>query len=192
MEGKPKILGLVLALALLTASAAMAASVQQMNLDEMIDRAEYVFRANVLSAEEGSLVLPDGELPQVTYTLEVVDGFKNAAAGEVLEINMVGTLGDGTHRSGDTVRFSALPEMPNLEVGQEYLLMTTAPSSVGLSSPVGLGQSSFRIVEDAGLELAINTADNVGLFRGMRLQAPSSGAVPYDLLATEIRRSLAQ
>lgn len=191
MQGKPKVLGLALALVLLTATAAVASSVQQMNLDEMCDRAELVYRANVLSVEEGTVVLPGGELPQVTYTLEVVEGFKNAAAGDVLTLRMVGTLGEGTSVENGNVRFSALPEMPRLEVGQEYLLLTTAASSIGLSSPVGLGQSSFHIVESGGLDLALNTVDNVGLFRGMRLNAPASGAVPYDLLASEIRRNVA-
>ena len=35
--------------------------------------------------------------------------------------------------------------MPQLAVGRTYLVFTTQPSEIGLSTTVGLGQGAFRI-----------------------------------------------
>jgi len=56
---------------------------------------------------------------------------------------------------------------PDLQVGSDYVLFTTAPSAVGLSTTVGLSQGLFHIFNDAnGRELAANGLGNQGIFGG--------------------------
>jgi hypothetical protein len=77
---------------------------------------------------------------------------------------------------------SALPELPELGVGEDYVLFTTKPSAVGLSTTVGLGQGAFKLfVSEDGEELAANELNNAGLF---------NGPVTYTQLASAIRAEL--
>jgi hypothetical protein len=90
--------------------------------------------------------------------------------------------------------------------GQELLLLMNAPSSYGLSSPVGLEQGTFRIVRDAkGNAYARNGRNNANLFvgatqalgaRASRLKASAvsmmaanqPGQLPLDDLSSVIRQ----
>ncbi|HSG40426.1 MAG TPA: hypothetical protein VLE27_12370, partial [Thermoanaerobaculia bacterium] len=90
-----------------------------------------------------------------------------------------------------------VPELPRLQVGQDYLLLTTAPSAVGLSTTVGLGQGRFGLQGKPGQEVAVNDNRNLGLFRGMATAGAKSaeqpeGPVPYATLATIIRDIVSQ
>ena len=68
---------------------------------------------------------------------------------------MIGKL--KTAETSATVRqLSVLPELPRLQVGSDYLLITTPPSTIGLSITVGLGQGLFQLSGKPGQELAIN------------------------------------
>ena len=163
----------LLALLLLAASAPVAATtVLKMDLDDLADRADRIFRATVLAVEPGTVAVGGGELPTVTYRLRVDEAFKGEfdAAGKeaaVVEVTVVGSLKDSSYQQGDAARFSALPKAPRLERGGEYLLFTTAPSALGLSTTVGLGQGAFKIYLDADRqEMAVNELGNLGLFDG--------------------------
>jgi hypothetical protein len=60
--------------------------------------------------------------------------------------------------------------------GQQVLLLLTAPSQLGLSSPVGLEQGRFRIQRDAsGREVAINGHGNAGLLANVEQSAARKG-----------------
>lgn len=60
--------------------------------------------------------------------------------------------------------------------GQELLLLMNPPTSYGLSSPAGLGQGRFRILQDAsGERVAVNERGNQGLFRGLSATLKSQG-----------------
>jgi hypothetical protein len=87
---------------------------------------------------------------------------------------------------------SLFRDVPRLHSGKEYLLFLTAPSSVGLSAPVGLGQGAFGLVQQGKEKAAVNGVDNVGLFRGMRTAARFAGRGPinYSELASQIRAIL--
>jgi hypothetical protein len=78
----------------------------------------------------------------------------------------------------------------------EYVLFTTRPSSVGLSTTVGLGQGAFRIVDTGKNEEAVNAFNNVGLRRGLARSAvpslPESGPISYPQLAAAIRNVLSE
>jgi hypothetical protein len=178
------------------AAPAGAAMILKMNLAQLTNRADAIFRGEVLSAEPGKISIGGGTLPTVTYRLRVDEAFKGEFeakenASPEVEITMLGTL-KATARSGSQARLSSsLPEIPKLRVGESYVLFTTAPGASGLRSPVGLGQGSFRIYTAANkTELAVNELNNLGLFDGavsaQRAAQGSEGPVTYTRLATAI------
>ena len=180
------------ALALLAGQAMDAATVRQFNLEQMVDRADRIFRGTVLDAKEGTVHAGGGELPVVTYRIrvdEVLKGEVQEVKGQaVAEIRMIGKL--ESSRTATSRRLSTLPVLVRLEVGKGYLLLTTPPSAAGLSTTVGVGQGSFLLFGKPGQETAVNAYNNQGLFTGMSRAAagvPSGGPVPYPFLADLIR-----
>jgi hypothetical protein len=185
-------------LAAVTAPAS-AAMILKMNLAELTDRADAIFRGEVLSVEPGKIAIGGGTLPTVTYRLRVDEAFKGnfeakENASPEVEITMLGTLKATTASGNQTRLTSALPEVPKLRVGESYVLFTTAPGASGLRSPVGLGQGSFRIYAGAyKTELAVNELNNLGLFDGAaptQRAARSDGPVTYTRLASAILTEL--
>ena len=176
-----------------------AAMILKMNLAQLTDRADAIFRGEVLSAEPGKISIGGGTLPTVTYRLRVDEAFKGEFeakenASPEIEITMLGTL-KASLRSGNQQRLtSSLPEVPKLRVGESYVLFTTAPGASGLRSPVGLGQGSFRIYAGENkTEFAVNELNNLGLFNGSptaRAGQGSEGPVTYTRLATAIQTQL--
>lgn len=187
-------------LAAITAPAG-AAMVLKMNLSQLTDRADAIFRGHVLSAEPGKVAIGGGTLPTVTYRLRVDEAFKGKfdakenAAPEV-EITMLGTFKATVGSGSQTHLFASLPEIPQLRVGEDYVLFTTAPGKSGLRSPVGLGQGSFRIYSGASkTELAVNELNNLGLFdaggvAARRAEAAAEGPLTYTRLAVAILAEL--
>ena len=176
-----------------------AGMILKMNLSQLTDRADAIFRGHVLSAEPGKISIGGGSLPTVTYRLRVDEAFKGKfdakenAAPEV-EITMLGTHKAAIRNSGPTRLFSSLPEVPKLRVGEDYVLFATAPGKSGLRAPVGLGQGSFRIFLGANkTELAANEINNLGLFDGgssVQRSAASQGPVTYTRLAAAVAAEL--
>jgi hypothetical protein len=175
-----------------------ATTVMQFNLAEMVDRAHSIYRGRVLSAEEGTVAVGGGQLPVVTYRIQVGELFRGDVTEvkgvSIAELRMLGK--QQSVRSGGLQLVSVLPAMPELAVGRYYLVLATKPSAVGLSAPVGLGQGCFTIYQNGKDETAVNGANNSGLFRGMTSSeartlaataASSSGPIPYSELASQIR-----
>ena len=186
-------------LAAVTAPAG-AGMILKMNLSQLTDRADAIFRGHVLSAEPGKISVGGGSLPTITYRLRVDETFKGKfdakenAAPEV-EITMLGAHKAAVRSGSSTRLFSSLPEVPSLRVGEDYVLFTTAPGKSGLRSPVGLGQGSFRIFLGANkTELTANELNNLGLFdgrsSGQRVQAGPQGPVTYTRLAQAVLAQL--
>jgi hypothetical protein len=186
-------------LATITAPAG-AAMILKMNLAQLTDRADAIFRGEVLSVEPGKISIGGGTLPTVTYRLRVDETFKGQFeakenASPEVEITMLGTLKTATHSGSQARLTSSLPEVPKLHVGESYVLFTTAPGKSGLRSPVGLGQGSFRIYTGANkAELAVNELNNLGLFDGaaptQRAGQGAGGPVTYTRLAGAILAEL--
>ncbi|HEY0683054.1 MAG TPA: hypothetical protein VGD45_12040 [Steroidobacter sp.] len=186
-------------LAAVTAPAG-AAMILKMNLAQLTDRADAIFRGEVLSAEPGKIAIGGGTLPTVTYRLRIDEAFKGTFeakenASPEVEITMLGTFKTTARSGGQTRLSSSLPEVPELRVGESYVLFTTAPGASGLRAPVGLGQGSFRIYAGENKsELAVNELNNLGLFDGAgsaQRGAPGiEGPVTYTRLATAILTQL--
>ncbi len=186
MRLKIPMTGVAMLFAALFFQSALATTVLQMTLEDLASRADRVFRGSVVSIEPGTVSVGGGELPTVTYELTVEEEFKGLfpSAGEkkVVRVTMLGNLKQGGDIVNGKRRLSALPELPELRVGGEYVLFTTKPSRVGLSTTVGLGQGAFKIfLSPEGDELAANELDNAGLF---------NGPVGYNQLARAIRGAL--
>ena len=186
--------------ALLATAPLDATTVMQLNLAEMSQRADMIYRGTVLSESSGTVTAGGGQLPVVTYRLRVDELFRGDVETvkdvRIAELRMIGKrapVHDGAVRS-----VSVLPQMPQLEVGRTYLLFTTRPSAIGLSTTVGLGQGAFSISRVGKDETAVNEVNNSGLFRDMSVApatarvattsaASSGGPIPYDELAAQIR-----
>lgn len=155
-----------------------ASTVRQLNLGEMVQRAELIYRGTVLSASAETVEVGGGQLPVTVYRLKVEESFRGefteVKGVRIAELRTLGKL--KTVRSGDLQSMAVLPRMPELAVGQAYLVLTTRPSAIGLSTTVGLGQGCFRILQVGKEETAVNEANNSGLFRDMPEAAAPLGA----------------
>jgi hypothetical protein len=178
------------ALAVLVAIAPLSATIlKQMNLADLAGNANRIFSGTVIEIGKSDLAVGGGKIATVTYRVIVDNAFRGSFIDKdgrkVAEIRMV--TDPGPRHSGNKVAFSTLPEMPRIQMGQRYLFFTTAPSSVGLSTTVGLGQGCFRISGDPGEEMTTNEFDNLGLFRGMSAPGmPERGPIAYARLVQQI------
>jgi hypothetical protein len=134
--------------------------VQKMSLDEISQRADKIFRGTVVGITTGVVEAGGGELPTVTYRIEIKEAFRGTYANEggarVTEITMLGRLKPVTVNG--TRSSSYLLQLPVLKIGQSYVLLTAPPSAIGLSSPIGLGQGCFTVFEQDGNEMVKNAA----------------------------------
>jgi len=173
---------------------ANATMVQQMNLGELTSNADKIFRGTVIKVESGTITAGGAELSTVKYIIQVSDLIKGNISssgkegGDTLELTMLGRLKEKTSQS--TIKNVAGFKLPVLKSGSEYLLFTTTPSQLGLSMMVGVGQGTFRFVEDGKV---MNEAKNAGLFRDMNnSRMAERGAVTYSNLTDEIKDLIAK
>ena len=166
---------LVVALTSMTASAAM---VMKMGLGDLVGNADKVFRGTVLTKEPGMVSMGGSEFSTVVYTVKVDDALKgDFGAKPVVTLTMLGNLKQDVS-TGNVKRVTRLDMNPDLSVGSDYVLFTTAASSAGLSTTVGLGQGLFRIFNNAdGGDMTANGLGNQGIF---------DGPVSYEELKTAI------
>ena len=186
---RPRVLLVLLASAVLHAPLLGAVDVLQMNLKDMSQRADKIFRGTVLDFTTGTVTAGGGEIPTVTYRLRVDESFKGSYITrgnvQIAEIKMVGTI-KAQPAAGDIKRLSVFRDIPRLLIGSDYLLFTTAPSSAGLSTTVGLGQGAFRVFSRNKEDVAVNAYQNVGL------GFSETGPVPYSELTAKIQAALAE
>jgi hypothetical protein len=192
-------LALALAFALVGPPATHAAMVQKMNLQTLCDSAGTIVRAEVASVEEATVALPGGEIPTRVYTLRVREALKGISPAEgrtgTITLTMVDPSRFGGQKSAGTLQHVAvLPDLPILETGSEYLLLTTEASTGGLSTTVGLAQGLFRITAGpGGIERVANGLDNVGLLDGMAVpKSIRTSALTYGQITTLIRGAVAE
>jgi len=149
----------VLGLAL--ASPASATSVLPLQLDEIIDTATTVF--------EGACISNRTEREQatnlvVTYTaFAVKDVLKGSVQGATHVIKQIG----GEMPAGE-MSFH-VQGVPSFAVGQDYVVFLAGVSSAGFSSPIGLGQGKFSVLQDAAGQQVTNGRD----FREMTVRMPA-------------------
>lgn len=169
--------------------------VRFMDLEQMCQRAGRIFRGTVVGITEGTVAVGGGTLATVVYRIRVDEEFKGTfeeVKGErIATLQMVRPIKRA--QSGAARRLLPLfDDLPRFEQGHDYLILATSPSAAGLSSPVGLGQGTFKLAGKAGQETAVNGNDNVGLqgTPAAKANASRGGAMPYASLRSEIRRIL--
>ncbi len=168
----------VLAFAAVSASAAM---VMKMDLAGLVGNADKVFRGTVVGKGADTVAAGGATLPVVVYTIQVDEPIKgeygSGKESQTVQIRLLGNL-KPQPQTGDVRRIGGVDLNPDLTVGTTYVLFTTRPSAVGLSTTVGLGQGLFRVFTDAnGRELAANALNNQGLFDGAVSYAELKAAI---------------
>lgn len=181
---------LLLAGLLLVASLLPATTLLQMDLGELVSRSGRIFRGTVIDVEQGSIAVGGGELPMVTYRLRVEESLKGIAdlvKGDqaMIEIRMIGSI-KGSRTVGNAQHFSPFYDVPQLQMGSDYLLFTTPPSAVGLSTTVGLGQGAFNVFSQDKTDFAVNQYGNLGLGVG------AGGPLEYSKLVASVQALLGQ
>ena len=179
------------AVTLLAATPAPAFMVEKLELDGMVERAGSAVAVTVVDSRPATVKAGGAQLPVVVYSLRVEETLKGRLATDADRVAEVSFLAVPQETKQDgLIRRSNLPEPPELRVGGRYLLLLTAPSAIGLSSPVGLEQGVFRLTGKPGDETAENRLRNAGLFDGVESLAPAgftTGPVDYDHLSAAIR-----
>ncbi len=132
----------------------LASRVRSIALGEMTERAERIFAGR---CTEVATVHDEALGQEVTVVTFEVERSLKGETGPALTLRMLG---------------AALAGLPRFEVGQEVILFLRGESAHGLSSPVGLDQGKFTVVEDKqGRRVALNGFGNQGLLRGLPEQA---------------------
>ena len=88
-----------------------ASTVRQLNLGEMVQRAELIYRGTVLSASAETVEVGGGQLPVTVYRLKVEESFRGefteVKGVRIAELRTLGKL--KTVRSGDLQSMAVLP-----------------------------------------------------------------------------------
>jgi hypothetical protein len=166
-----------------------AMRVLPVNLEGLVEGAGVIFDGTCLSVDYKT----DEQGILATYTtFEVHRPWK----GEVPQTITIKTYGG---RQGSLI--TVVPGLPTFSPGQRVLLFLNPASKIGFTSPVGMGQGSFKIFTGPdGGEKVVNEDNNRNLFRDidwerlegsadqtavrqlrMRGESPS-GPVDYDVL----------
>ena len=180
-----KLCCLLLALAVLALTSpaqlnAATAYVKHQNLAEMTDEATMIYRGKVVSITGGTVAMAGGELPTVTFMIEVTESlrgkFIEKGGKRYAELTVPGAFHPVVRKVGEFQQRLVLPDPPGLRVGQEYLLLTNSPNKHGLSNTIGMAQGCFHIRGAGKTETVVNGANNAGLFHGMDAQHLAAAA----------------
>lgn len=165
--------GWITAILLLWFSRLGAASVEQINLFEMVRAADRIFWGRCLQAEPGREASTG--LPVTAYTFEVLRGIKGARAAQSIRFQQL-TGGPA----------GAVRGLPVFSPGQEILLFLYPDSRLGLTSPVGLAQGIFQVGKGGRRgSTVLNRVGNANLLYRAR-----SGQIRGSTLSSEERAAL--
>jgi len=151
-----------------------AGQIRPVNLEEMTVRADRIFAGRCLETE----IVAHAKLGAVTRVTFEVERAVKGDLGSTLTIEVVGS------GSGQPAPGLMTLDVPRFAPGERVVLFLYPDSSLGLTSPVALGQGKFSVLHDKeGQELAVNALGNRDLLRGLSTAARESvGAslAPWD------------
>ena len=131
-------------LSLLAATTSLTATtVRIVNLSEMVQASDRVFHGRCVSARE---MTHSNGLPIVEYTFLVSNGIKGTVEGERVVFRQL---------QASRARGFGIAGLPVFRKGQDLVLFLAADSRIGLTSPTGLSQGVFSVVQDRRGKLAI-------------------------------------
>ncbi len=149
----------VCALALGLVGPAVAASVRQLLLDEIIDTSAIAFEGTCTGNRTERDPLTN---LVVTYTtFAVTDVIKGSVHATHTIKQIGGTMPDGEASF-------RVDGVPSFSVGQDYVVFLAGVSSAGFSSPIGLSQGKFTVKQQATGKTVSNGRD----FREMTTRVP--------------------
>jgi hypothetical protein len=175
---------------LLTVHLCSAQRTIPVNIEQLVRDAGMIVDAAVIRTETGKD--PESGLLVTWVTLEVKENFYGASLSRIT-VKQYGGEADGianypTH-------------LPRYTAGERSLLFLTAPSSIGMQSPVGMQQGKFLITEEGTAKKRIkNITMNPSLFSnlsrqsGMAKQLPSvresDGSMDYEQFTALVRSTI--
>jgi len=176
------------ALALLTfiATRAAAMTVLPLDLGALTGGADRIFVGRVERVDTGR----DGNgLPATWTTFTVIETMKGASGGHVVLKQLGATLG------GSDAPVLPHPGLPRYRPGESVVLFMQPDSTLGFTSPVGLGQGCFRVRDGDGVAVVENDVGNRNLApaaNGARTRAAAAAPVapaplPLDELRARVR-----
>lgn len=181
----------VIGVAMLATTVASGAMIRHVNLNDLANDAGSIYRGTVLDMQVDSIEFGGGEIPTISYRIRISEYIKRGPQNEdnVVTLRMYGTIKPRAAQDGVQYIGGLKPDL--LDIGGEYLLFVTRPSSAGLSTTVGLSQGAFKIMTRDKETVAVNGLNNQGLFRGMdRGRMPESGPINYRELRARIREEI--
>ena len=139
-----------------------AGQIRSLNLEELTGRADRIFAGRCLETE----VVSHPQLGAVTRVTFEVERAIKGDLGSTLTVEVV-----GASARPNVSTFTAL-DVPRFAPGERVVLFLYPDSSLGLTSPVALGQGKFSVLHDKeGQELAVNALGNRDLLRGLSTEA---------------------
>jgi hypothetical protein len=151
-------------LALALAVPALATSVIPLNLEQLVDGSAIAFQGVCVDNRTGRD--PQTGLIVTMTTFRVDDVLKGSVPANYT-IKQV-----GGEDSQANIKFK-VSGVPTFKAGQGYVVFLAGVSSAGFSSPVGLSQGSFDVVEGAGGPEVGNGRDFGDLTANTTLQLPA-------------------
>ena len=131
-------------LSLLAATISLTATtVRIVNLSEMVQASDRVFHGRCVSARE---MTHSNGLPIVEYTFLVSNGIKGTVEGERVVFRQL---------QASRARGFGIAGLPVFRKGQDLALFLAADSRIGLTSPTGLSQGVFPVLQDRRGKLAL-------------------------------------
>jgi hypothetical protein len=122
----------------LIALAADGATLQQLSLDQMSQLATSVVRARITGISTGTQTNSGSSIIYTSYSISVSEIWKGAAA--------IGFVLPGGTASGQKQSF---PGVPELRIGDEYVLFLWKSPTTGLVHSLGLTQGIFGVTSQA-------------------------------------------
>ena len=138
--------------------ASRAATTLVTNLEELIGGSDRVVLATVLSTKPAAATT--GTPPAMVTKVRVEETFSGTPVKEY-EFRQLGRLGPGK-------AVSLYPGLPRFTDGERVVLFLPKPSAQGFSSPVALGQGTFRVQGVSGDGIVTNESRNRTLFRNLK------------------------
>ena len=141
-----------------------ATTILMQTLDDMVTEAQDVFRGTLKNQETVTVKVKGQDIKATRYLFTVSEMLKGQSnlSDNQYEFTMVGSPGSAFFSNSSNTSF------PRFENGQQYLLLMRAPSKIGLSSPIGLANGSFKITTlENNEEIAVNGFQNAGLFKNV-------------------------
>ncbi|KAA3615976.1 MAG: hypothetical protein DWQ05_09425 [Calditrichaeota bacterium] len=153
-----------LLLIFIAAPSVCATEVTPRNAQELTQLAQRLFHGRCISVKEH---FQPNSISYTEYTFEVLTPVKGVSQ-KTITFKQFGLI-NPVQLKNDLLFLGKVSGMPVYQKGKEYLLFLMGDSKLGLTSPAGLFQGSFNILNTGdGEKRALNSLGNKGLFKNIQ------------------------